>query len=153
MNRYMYFLNNPSTLVAQTVKRLPAMQETQVRSLGLEDPWRRKWQPTPIFLPEESHGQRSLVGYSPRGSQRVGHDWATSNKKKSCIGRRILHHWSTRGSSMHGTQFQSLVWEDSTFPSQNQAPGATTTETKVKSMLTASRESLHVATKTQPSQK
>ena len=28
--------------------------------------WRRKWQPTPVFLPGESHGQRSLVGYSPR---------------------------------------------------------------------------------------
>ena len=28
-------------------------------------PWRRKWQPTPIFLPGESHGQRSLLGYSP----------------------------------------------------------------------------------------
>ena len=28
-------------------------------------PWRRAWQPTPVFLPEESHGQRSLVGYSP----------------------------------------------------------------------------------------
>ena len=30
-------------------------------------PWRRKWHPTPVFLPGESHGQRSLVGYSPRG--------------------------------------------------------------------------------------
>ena len=29
--------------------------------------WRRKWQPTPMFLPGESHGQRSLVGYSPWG--------------------------------------------------------------------------------------
>ena len=28
-------------------------------------PWRRKWQPTPVFLPGESHGQRSLAGYSP----------------------------------------------------------------------------------------
>ena len=28
-------------------------------------PWRRKWQPTPVFLPGESHGRRSLVGYSP----------------------------------------------------------------------------------------
>ena len=28
-------------------------------------PWRRKWQPTPVFLPGESHGQMSLVGYSP----------------------------------------------------------------------------------------
>ena len=30
-------------------------------------PWRRKWQPTPVLLPGESHGQRSLVGYSPWG--------------------------------------------------------------------------------------
>ena len=30
-------------------------------------PWRRKWQPTPVFLPGESHGQRNLVGYSPQG--------------------------------------------------------------------------------------
>ena len=30
-------------------------------------PWRRKWQPTPIFLPGESPGQRSLMGYSPWG--------------------------------------------------------------------------------------
>ena len=38
-------------------------------------PWRRKWQPTPVFLPGESHEQRSLAGYSPRG-RRVGHDWS-----------------------------------------------------------------------------
>ena len=30
-------------------------------------PWRGKWQPTLVFLPGKSHGQRSLVGYSPRG--------------------------------------------------------------------------------------
>ena len=30
-------------------------------------PWRRKWQPTPVFLPGESYGQRGLVGYSPWG--------------------------------------------------------------------------------------
>ena len=41
------------------------MQEIWVQSLGLEVPWRRKWQPTPVFLSGESHGQRSLVGYSP----------------------------------------------------------------------------------------
>ena len=39
----------------------------RVRSLGGEDPWKRAWQPTPVFLPGESHGQRSLVGYSPQG--------------------------------------------------------------------------------------
>jgi len=37
-------------------------------------PWRRKWQPTPVFLPEKSHGQGSLAGHSPMGSQRVRHD-------------------------------------------------------------------------------
>ena len=41
-------------------------------------PWRRKWQSTPVFLPGKFHGQRSLVGYSPRG-RRVRHDWATSH--------------------------------------------------------------------------
>ena len=33
-------------------------------------PWRRKWQPTPVFLPGEAHGQRSLAGYGPRGRKR-----------------------------------------------------------------------------------
>ena len=45
-------------------------------------PWKRAWQPTPVFLTGESHGQRSLWGYSPWGSQRVGHDcsdWAQHN--------------------------------------------------------------------------
>ena len=40
-------------------------------------PWRRKWQPTPVFLPGDSHGQKSLVGYSPRG-HRVRPNWATT---------------------------------------------------------------------------
>ena len=34
-------------------------------------PWRRKWQSTPVFLPEKSHRQRRLVGYSPLGSQKL----------------------------------------------------------------------------------
>ena len=41
------------------------MQETQVQSLYWEDPLEREWQPTPVFLPRELHGQKSLVGYSP----------------------------------------------------------------------------------------
>ena len=36
-------------------------------------PWRRKWQPTPVFLPGECHGQRSLAGYSPQGCKRIGY--------------------------------------------------------------------------------
>ena len=41
-------------------------------------PSRRKWQPTPLFLPGKSHGQRSLVGYSPWG-RRVRHDWGAEH--------------------------------------------------------------------------
>ena len=39
---------------------------------------RRQWHPTPVRLPGKSHGRRSLVGCSPWGRERVGHDWATS---------------------------------------------------------------------------
>ena len=53
--------------MAQTVNNMPAMQETQIQSLGQEDPWRKKWQPTPLFLPGEFHRQRNLAGYSPWG--------------------------------------------------------------------------------------
>ena len=50
----------------------PACQHRRYQRCGFDPwirkiPWRRKWQPTPVFLPGESHGQRSLVGYSSRG--------------------------------------------------------------------------------------
>ena len=60
-----------ASLVAQTVKCLSTMGETWVRSLVWEDPWRRKWQSTPGVLPGESRGQKSLVGYSPRGRKEL----------------------------------------------------------------------------------
>ena len=72
-----------ASLVVQTVKNPPATQETQIRSLGQEDPlekgmathfsmlWRRKWQNTPVSLPGEFHGQRSLVGCSPWGHKEL----------------------------------------------------------------------------------
>ena len=41
--------------------------ETWARSLDWEDPLEEVWQPTPVFLPGESYGQRSLVGYSLQG--------------------------------------------------------------------------------------
>ena len=40
-------------------------------------PWRRKWQPTSVFLPGKSHGQRSLVACSPWGGKRVGDNLVT----------------------------------------------------------------------------
>ena len=54
-----------ASLVAQMVKNLPVMQETDVLFLGGEDSLKKEWQPTPVFLPRKLHGQRSLVGYSP----------------------------------------------------------------------------------------
>ena len=69
-----------ASLVAQSVKSLPAMQEIWVRSLGQEDPWRRKWQPTPVFSPGKSYGQKSLVGHSPWSHKRVRHDLVTKQQ-------------------------------------------------------------------------
>ena len=42
----------------------------------------RKWQPTPVFLPGKSHGQRSLAGYSLWGHKRVGHDLVTKQQQQ-----------------------------------------------------------------------
>ena len=55
--------------MVQAAKTIPAMQETQdtqVQSLGWEDPLEEEIaQPIPVFLPEESHEQSCLQGYSP----------------------------------------------------------------------------------------
>ena len=47
------------------------MQETQFRSLGWEDPCSRKWQPTPVFLPGEFHGQEEPGRLQSMGSQEL----------------------------------------------------------------------------------
>ena len=55
------------------VKNRMPIQETQkirVQSLGQEDPLEEKMQPTPLLLPGESHGQRSLAGYSTWGHKK-----------------------------------------------------------------------------------
>ena len=52
-----------ASLVAQTIRNLPAIQETWVGKI----PWRREWQPTPVFLPGKCHGQR----YSPGGHKEL----------------------------------------------------------------------------------
>ena len=61
-------VKNPSAYAGDVSKR-PGFNPW-VRNI----PWRRKWQPTPVFLPGRFHGQRSLAGYSPWGWQRVRHD-------------------------------------------------------------------------------
>ena len=54
------------------------MHETWVEKI----PWRRKWQPTPVFLPGESHGRRTLAGYSPWGRKETQQsNWTELNSK------------------------------------------------------------------------
>ena len=55
----------------------------RVQSLGWKIPWRRKWQPTPVFLPGKSHGQRSLVGYSPWGCSELDNNLATKQQQSA----------------------------------------------------------------------
>ena len=63
------------------------------------DPWvgnisrKRKWHPTPAFLPEEFHGQRSLVGCSPCGRQRVEHDWVSEQQQQQTLPPSLPAFW------------------------------------------------------------
>ena len=70
------------------------MQETQEISVG-KILWRRKWQPTPVFLPRESHGQRSLMGYSP---------W---DRKEADTAEGLNHHQTTAGGFLCGHTFST----------------------------------------------
>ena len=66
-----------TSLVAQLVKNLLQCRRPDFVSWVGKIPWRRKWQPAPVFLPGESHGQRSLTGYTVHGVARIGHNLAT----------------------------------------------------------------------------
>ena len=65
------FTYSGASLVARMVKNLPAMQETRDPWVGKVS-WRRKWPPTPVFLPGKFHGMRSLAGYSLWGCKELG---------------------------------------------------------------------------------
>ena len=72
---YWVLLRSWASQVAQVVKNPAANAEDTGRRCRLypwfrKIPWRKKWQTTPVFLPGKSHGQRSLVGYSPWGCKR-----------------------------------------------------------------------------------
>ena len=75
------------------------VQETWVWFLSLEDTLRKKWQPTPVFLLEEYHGQRSLLGSSPWGRKRVGQEWASKHThtpyKLNCLANPIKSYFKT----------------------------------------------------------
>ena len=76
-----------ASLMAQTVKNLPAMQETWVWSLGQEDPWRRAWQPIPIFLPGKSPMDREAW-------------WATDGAKEPMGLQGLQNLWGCKESDM-----------------------------------------------------
>ena len=79
-------LTDRASLMAQQIKNLPAVQETQetrVQSLGWEDLLGKRTATTPVFLPEKSRGQRNPAGYSPMG-HRVRHNWATKHSTAYC---------------------------------------------------------------------
>ena len=62
-----------ASLVAQTVKICPQCRKPGIDPCVRKIPWKREWQPTPVFLPEESHGQKSLAGLTSWG-RRVRQD-------------------------------------------------------------------------------
>ena len=71
----------PSSLPGGTSGKEPSRQCRRCKRLSFNPwvgkiPWRRVWQPTPVFLPGESHGQRSLLGYSPWSHK----EWAMTQK-------------------------------------------------------------------------
>ena len=65
-----------ASLVAQMVKKPPALQDTWVRSLGWKDPLEKGMATCSNTLPREFHEQRSLAGYSPQ-HRRVRYNWVT----------------------------------------------------------------------------
>ena len=76
-------------------------------------PWRRKWQPTPLFLPGKLHGQRSLASYSPWGSQK---SWVwLSNKMTRSLGEMVKMQvliqrlWGRTWNSAFLTSFQVIL--------------------------------------------
>ena len=93
---YTFYKGFPSGSV---VKKKKKKIHLQCRKCGSDAwvrkiPWRRKWQPTPVILPGKSHGQRSLVGFSPRGRKRVRHDCVTKNKTNtSYVSGNELNAW------------------------------------------------------------
>ena len=119
MDIYIYMWNDRVSLVAQSVKNLPAVQETGFDPWVRKIPWWGAWQPTPVFWPGESHGQRSLAGYSPWGHK----EWDMTERlhfhficgmieTHTCTihtqTHRPLRRWNSRRTE---TAFSFLTWE------------------------------------------
>ena len=67
----------PTSTVVKTCLPIRSLKKCEFNPWVRKIPWRRTWQPTTVFLSGKFHGQRSLVGYSPRGHKRVRHGLVT----------------------------------------------------------------------------
>ena len=108
-------------------------------------PWRRKWQPTPVFLPGKSHGRRSLVGHGPQGHKESGTTEPLSVRAHThTSGKRTAWHpysavetcglgWGrcelevggrqkTQTSPIRLQEIKKLFWKVLVFPSAGPAP-------------------------------
>ena len=104
-----------------------------VRKIPWKTPWRRAWQPTPVFLPEESHGRRSLAGYSPWGC-RVRHNWAPEHRahRGTCV--CIMNKWMYKyiNESLCSTPETITTWLINYTPVWNEmAPHSSTLAWKI----------------------
>ena len=84
----LYFLG--TSKVAPVVKNLPADAGDPGLIPGLGRSWRGSWQPTPVFLPGESHGLRNLAGYSPQGHTELDMIEATGHAHKLFYRSHVL---------------------------------------------------------------
>ena len=78
------------------------MQEMQFHPWVGKIPWKMKWQPAPVFLPEKFLGQRSLVAYSP---------WDCKESDMIAHAARAHTHTHTRSSVMLKKKMNRIVWE------------------------------------------
>ena len=85
------------------------------KSLGFDPwvrkiPWRRKWQPTPVFLPGESHAQRNLADYSPWGCKESAMTEQLSTHACTAIGKRFMETLVVEPGGLLSLGSQSQTW-------------------------------------------
>ena len=114
------YYRQETPLVAQWLKKFIC----QCKRWGFDPwvwkiPWSRKWHPAPVFLPGKSHGQRSLVGYSPWGHKRVGHNLGTEHNNNNIIGTTVSFPYTSPSpcGSLHARTHNSIYLNDLIFTS------------------------------------
>ena len=98
--------------VAPVIKNPPANAGNMRRGFDpwvRKIPWRKKWQPTPVFLPGDPRGQRSLVVYSPWGGKRDPHDLGTKHITHNAAAAKSLQSCPTLCDPIDGSPPGSLV--------------------------------------------